>query len=76
MLAVFVMLLEHLVSASTLSIRGVPPSKLGKYTGTRFKCFSDHKDLPADRINDSACDCTDGSDEPGMPEQYTSEDVS
>lgn len=68
MLDVFVVFLlsgQLLVSASTVEIRGVAPSKLGMYTGTRFRCLRDHKDMAADRINDDVCDCVDGSDEPG-----------
>lgn len=58
------------MSASTLNVRGVHPSKLGMYTGTRFRCLRDHTDMAADRVNDEVCDCVDGSDEPGTPPQH------
>lgn len=49
-------------------VRGVTPDLLSKYnipSDAEFQCLDGRGSLPASRINDEYCDCTDGSDEPG-----------
>lgn len=48
--------------------RGVPPNLLPQYKlaeGATFHCLNGQGSVPASRINDDYCDCSDGSDEPG-----------
>ena len=48
---------------------GVPPALLSRYSapksGSLWKCLDGSKEIPWDFVNDDACDCPDGSDEPG-----------
>ncbi|KAJ6543846.1 glucosidase II beta subunit-like-domain-containing protein [Mycena capillaripes] len=47
---------------------GVPPALLSKYSPPKsgsWKCLDGSKEIPWDFVNDDACDCPDGSDEPG-----------
>ncbi|KAJ7499351.1 glucosidase II beta subunit-like-domain-containing protein [Mycena latifolia] len=47
---------------------GVPPALLSRYSPPKsgsWKCLDGSKEIPWDFVNDDACDCPDGSDEPG-----------
>ncbi|KAJ7265858.1 glucosidase II beta subunit-like-domain-containing protein [Mycena haematopus] len=47
---------------------GVSPALLSKYSPPKsgsWKCLDGSKEIPWDFVNDDACDCPDGSDEPG-----------
>ncbi|KAJ7087256.1 glucosidase II beta subunit-like-domain-containing protein [Mycena belliarum] len=47
---------------------GVPPALLSQYSPPKsgsWKCLDGSKEIPWDFVNDDACDCPDGSDEPG-----------
>ncbi|KAL6766374.1 GLC2B [Auxenochlorella protothecoides x Auxenochlorella symbiontica] len=49
-------------------VRGVTPDLLPRYSipsDADFECLDGRGSVPASRINDEYCDCTDGSDEPG-----------
>jgi protein kinase C substrate 80K-H len=46
--------------------RGIPRSLEPSYaSASQFMCLDGSKTIPAARVNDDFCDCTDGSDEPG-----------
>lgn len=50
----------------SVSVIGVPPSKLLLYQPNKdFTCFDGSKNIPFNSVNDDFCDCADGSDEPG-----------
>ena len=51
---------------SAISVRGVAPDRYSLYSGASFRCLSTDRELPAERVNDDTCDCSDGSDEPGV----------
>ncbi|KAJ3790593.1 glucosidase II beta subunit-like-domain-containing protein [Lentinula aff. detonsa] len=47
---------------------GVPPDSISKYVPSKsntWTCLDGSKEIPWDYVNDDACDCADGSDEPG-----------
>ncbi|KAJ7672854.1 endoplasmic reticulum protein [Mycena rosella] len=47
---------------------GVAPALLSRYSPPKsgsWKCLDGSKQIPWDFVNDDACDCPDGSDEPG-----------
>ncbi|KAJ7047793.1 glucosidase II beta subunit-like-domain-containing protein [Mycena alexandri] len=47
---------------------GVAPAFLSQYSPPKsglWKCLDGSKEIPWDFVNDDACDCPDGSDEPG-----------
>jgi len=54
------------VSALAAAILGVEPGQEASYTGSTFRCLDGNSaPLPVAVVNDEACDCADGSDEPG-----------
>jgi Glucosidase II beta subunit-like len=52
------------------SLRGVDPARLPTYSAAHasgtLECFDGSKRVASSAVNDNYCDCTDGSDEPGM----------
>lgn len=57
---------SFIVVIGSTEIRGVAPYEQQYYKVDVFKCRNDPtKQIPANRINDNYCDCSDGSDEPG-----------
>lgn len=65
------LLLPLLAPLHTLALEkthGVPPSLLDRYvpTGESWKCLDGSKTIPWANVNNDYCDCSDGSDEPGM----------
>ncbi|KAF7331712.1 hypothetical protein MKEN_00051000 [Mycena kentingensis (nom. inval.)] len=69
MLPLWTLLLPLPALAATPQTLGVPPALLSKYTppksGALWQCLDGSKSIPWDFVNDDACDCPDGSDEPG-----------
>jgi hypothetical protein len=59
---------------------GVPPHLASRYVPLKsdnglWKCLDGSKDIEWRAVNDDYCDCSDGSDEPGLPiVQYNSLD--
>lgn len=45
--------------------RGVAPEDRQYFGGKTVRCRDGSKTIPAERVNDDFCDCTDGTDEPG-----------
>eukprot|EP00758_Cryptobia_borreli_P008993 Tbor_TRINITY_DN5436_c0_g2::TRINITY_DN5436_c0_g2_i1::g.24901::m.24901/K08288/PRKCSH; protein kinase C substrate 80K-H len=68
-----ILLLLYIHPVIALTPRGVMPEYASKYPSSliskeQFKCFSGgwlSSSMPADKVNDGYCDCSDGSDEPG-----------
>ena len=56
---------ESNVETVLTGVRGVPEYLQSKYEKETFTCDGGTKTYSKDEINDSFCDCSDGSDEPG-----------
>ena len=67
LLALVVCVIVSRAAGAPATIRGVDPKVASRYSNQHgaFACFSGHKTVPIQRVNDNYCDCPDGSDEPG-----------
>ena len=67
LLALIACVIVGRAAATSSTVRGVDPQIASRYSSQlgAFACLSGDKTVPAERVNDNYCDCSDGSDEPG-----------
>ena len=59
-------LLALALTCAASAIRGVPPASASRYDASRdFTCDGNRR-IAFSSVNDDYCDCSDGTDEPGV----------